>query len=148
MNAAPHGPNDMRILALRPDIILHNGGVKCDMAIGPCACGAWHTAAENRPSDVPDAIAPLANVPNDVIENASELWFEGRDGNENSDMHVIDEEGKHFVYTNVHMTSAPAGFDSTSEDGTITVPITMTFEGEEIPPPPKPSRFDIALGKK
>lgn len=20
-----------------------NGGVKCDMAVGPCACGAWHS---------------------------------------------------------------------------------------------------------
>ncbi len=23
-----------------------NGGVKCDMAVGPCACGAWHNAKD------------------------------------------------------------------------------------------------------
>jgi len=27
---------------------IFNGGVACDMLIGPCACGAWHTAAEKR----------------------------------------------------------------------------------------------------
>ena len=26
-----------------PDnIILKNGGVRCDMLFGPCSCGAWH----------------------------------------------------------------------------------------------------------
>lgn len=22
----------------------YNAGIQCDMAIGPCACGAWHSA--------------------------------------------------------------------------------------------------------
>ena len=25
-----------------------NGGERCDMDVGPCACGAWHTAHEER----------------------------------------------------------------------------------------------------
>jgi hypothetical protein len=27
-------------------VIRTNGGVRCDMEIGPCACGAWHQAGE------------------------------------------------------------------------------------------------------
>lgn len=27
-----------------------NGGQLCDMAIGPCACGAWHTFTEYTPA--------------------------------------------------------------------------------------------------
>lgn len=29
---------------LPPREIRHNGGVRCDMAVGPCACGATHEA--------------------------------------------------------------------------------------------------------
>ena len=28
----------------------HNGGQRCDMDDGPCACGAWHLAAESTPT--------------------------------------------------------------------------------------------------
>lgn len=38
---------------LPPGIILTNGGVVCDMAVGFCACGAMHTPEENRPKQVP-----------------------------------------------------------------------------------------------
>lgn len=24
------------------DVVLTNGGVRCDLLSGPCACGAWH----------------------------------------------------------------------------------------------------------
>lgn len=27
-------------------ITKRNGGQTCDMAIGPCACGAWHSESE------------------------------------------------------------------------------------------------------
>ena len=32
-----------------PDYMdIYNGGEKCDMAIGPCSCGAWHYRGEDR----------------------------------------------------------------------------------------------------
>ena len=146
MNSAPHNGNDMNIRALRPGVILYNGGTRCDTAIGPCACGAWHTAEENRPT-FPDAVLQMpGQAPSTLSEDAQELWFEG------SDMHAIINDGRHIVYKNFQMTYPPLppalGLDSTSADGVITIPITMTFEGEELPEPPKTSRFDIALGKK
>lgn len=27
---------------------LWNGGTKCDVGHGPCACGAWHSASEDE----------------------------------------------------------------------------------------------------
>lgn len=34
---------------LGKDVVYYNGnGVRCDVAIGPCACGAWHTPEESR----------------------------------------------------------------------------------------------------
>lgn len=38
---------DLRAIA--PGHIRYNGGTQCDMAIGPCACGAWHIAEERIP---------------------------------------------------------------------------------------------------
>lgn len=35
--------------AIAPDHIRYNGGTRCDMAVGPCACGAWHTVEEAIP---------------------------------------------------------------------------------------------------
>lgn len=26
----------------------YNAGIECDMAIGPCSCGAWHTEEEYK----------------------------------------------------------------------------------------------------
>lgn len=31
---------------LPDDIVVYNGGVRCDTAIGPCSCGATHTLEE------------------------------------------------------------------------------------------------------
>ncbi len=30
--------------ALAPEVVRYNGGQRCDMETGPCACGAWHEA--------------------------------------------------------------------------------------------------------
>ena len=39
-----------------PDgMVLHNGGVRCDMLFGPCSCGAWHgirTEVTNGTEDI------------------------------------------------------------------------------------------------
>jgi hypothetical protein len=34
------------MIGLPPEIILRNGGTRCDMMYGPCACGAWHNEAD------------------------------------------------------------------------------------------------------
>lgn len=34
---------------LPSDVVMTNGGVRCDMAVGACTCGAMHTPEENRP---------------------------------------------------------------------------------------------------
>ena len=36
------------MIGLPDDMPLYNGGVPCDMAIGPCSCGAWHHLGETR----------------------------------------------------------------------------------------------------
>ena len=36
------GKCEQNIVPLNPGITLKNGGVLCDMRIGPCSCGAWH----------------------------------------------------------------------------------------------------------
>lgn len=37
------------MIPLPYNVLLHNAGERCDMAEGPCACGAWHTLDERRP---------------------------------------------------------------------------------------------------
>jgi len=41
-------PEDMDWIELPPGIARANGGRACDMAVGPCACGAMHTSDEHR----------------------------------------------------------------------------------------------------
>ena len=38
-----NGAMDLRLIDAHEDIIGRtNGGVRCDIIDGPCACGAWH----------------------------------------------------------------------------------------------------------
>ena len=39
---------DLDIIGLPDWLLVDNGGVRCDMAIGPCSCGAWHYTGEER----------------------------------------------------------------------------------------------------
>lgn len=36
------------IIGLPETWLIYNGMTKCDMAIGPCSCGAWHFLGEDR----------------------------------------------------------------------------------------------------
>ena len=40
--AAAKGKDAGDIIPLPPNVYRENGGVRCDMLKGPCACGAWH----------------------------------------------------------------------------------------------------------
>lgn len=37
------------LVPLPPGLVLVNGGRRCDMAVGPCSCGATHEWSEDRP---------------------------------------------------------------------------------------------------
>ena len=37
-----HGNVLVELLEAQNNKVKYNGGVKCDMTEGPCACGAWH----------------------------------------------------------------------------------------------------------
>lgn len=39
-----HGALDLRLMQAHQDYVNlgTNGGVKCDVVSGPCACGGWH----------------------------------------------------------------------------------------------------------
>lgn len=39
---------DLDIVGLPDWLFVHNGGTECDMATGPCSCGAWHFIGEER----------------------------------------------------------------------------------------------------
>lgn len=39
---------DLDMIGIPDWMYVHNGGVECDMAIGPCSCGAWHYTDEIR----------------------------------------------------------------------------------------------------
>ena len=33
-------------VAMPKEITTYNGGIKCDMLVGTCSCGAWHVPGE------------------------------------------------------------------------------------------------------
>lgn len=54
-----------------------NGGIECDVEIGPCACGAWHTIQDNKKNFLHnDDIKSLLNLLDSILarpEDASQL---------------------------------------------------------------------------
>lgn len=41
-------PSRPDFIGLPERIVWRNGGTRCDMLTGPCACGAWHNREESR----------------------------------------------------------------------------------------------------
>lgn len=42
------GKNKIPFVCLPDWLRVYNGGTRCDMAVGPCSCKAWHYLGEKR----------------------------------------------------------------------------------------------------
>ena len=40
--------NESGFIPLPETVEIYNAGTRCDMALGPCACGAWHELIDYR----------------------------------------------------------------------------------------------------
>lgn len=41
-----HGRNNNGCIPMPDGFLIRNGSQECDMAAGPCSCGAWHSRAD------------------------------------------------------------------------------------------------------